>query len=76
MLSGVREKLLDGDDDLAALQAQAAREFDANGLRTDYLAIRRASDLEEPQAGESELVVLVAAYLGKARLIDNIEVSR
>lgn len=76
VISGVREKLLEGDNDFAALQAQAARELNANGLRTDYLAIRRASDLEEPQAGEPALVVLAAAYLGKARLIDNIEVTR
>ena len=76
VISGVRQTLLDGDDDFAALQAQAARELDANGLRTDYLEIRRAGDLGEPQAGDTELVVLAAAYLGKARLIDNIEVSR
>ena len=39
-------------------------------------AIRRAVDLEVPAAGERELVILVAAYLGRARLIDNREVHR
>ena len=49
--------------------------LDGAGFRTDYIAIRRASDLLDPAAGETELVILAAAYLGKARLIDNIEVS-
>ncbi len=76
VLSGLAQKLQEGSDDYAGLQAQTARELDANGFTTDYIAIRRAADLLEPAAGESDLVALVAAYLGKARLIDNIEVSR
>ena len=76
VLSGLAEKLREGDSDYAGLQAQAARELDDNGFRTDYIAIRRAADLLKPESGEAELVVLAAAHLGKARLIDNIEVSR
>jgi pantoate--beta-alanine ligase len=37
--------------------------------------VRRRSDLQTPASGDRELVVLAAAYLGKTRLIDNIEVS-
>jgi len=76
VLSGVVQRLREGSDDYAGLQAQTARELDENGLRTDYIAIRRADDLLEPGAGESRLVVLAAAYLGKARLIDNIDLVR
>lgn len=76
VISGLAAKLRDGDDDYAGLQAQAARELDQSGFRTDYVAIRRAADLSEPPAGESQLVILTAAYLGDARLIDNIEVTR
>ena len=76
VLSGVAQTLREGSQDFAGLQAQAARELDANGLRTDYVAIRRAVDLLEPAAGEDELAILAAAFLGKARLIDNIEVKR
>ena len=36
----------------------------------------RAADLLEPAPGEPELVILGAANLGNARLIDNIEVAR
>lgn len=76
VIGGLAAKLRDGDDDYAGLQAQAADELDQSGLRTDYMAIRRAADLTEPAAGEAQLVILAAAYLGGARLIDNIVVAR
>jgi pantoate--beta-alanine ligase len=76
VLNGLAQKLREGSDDYAGLREQAAAELDENGFRTDYVAIRRATDLLEPAAGEKDLVILIAAYLGKARLIDNIEVMR
>jgi pantoate--beta-alanine ligase len=74
-LSDLAARLGDGEDDFHRLEQEAAAVLDGAGFRTDYLAIRRASDLLDPAAGETELVILAAAYLGKARLIDNIEVS-
>ena len=44
----------------------------AAGLKPDYAVIRRADDLGEPNAGERQLVGLIAARLGRARLIDNL----
>lgn len=75
-LSGIAQTLREGSVDYAGLQAQAARELDENGFRTEYVAIRRARDLGEPAPQDAELVVLGAAHLGRARLIDNIEVTR
>ena len=46
-----------------------------HGWKPDYIAVRRQSDLKEPQADDKKLVVLAAARLGKTRLIDNIEVN-
>src|SRR5208282_4666143 len=43
--------------------------------RLDYVAVRRQQDLQPPRAGDTALVVLAAARLGKARLIDNVEIS-
>jgi len=76
VLSGLAQRLGEGSDDYAGLQARTARELDENGFRTDYVSIRRSTDLLDPAPGDKELVVLAAAYLGKARLIDNIEVVR
>ena len=49
--------------------------LEAAGFRPDYVEVRRASDLAEPGEGDTELVVLAAAWLGKARLIDNVRFS-
>jgi pantoate--beta-alanine ligase len=41
----------------------------------DYVAIRRAENLEPPDRDCDEIVVLAAAQLGRARLIDNIVIT-
>ncbi len=46
-----------------------------HGWKPDYVAVRRQSDLQPPAAGDRKLVVLAAARLGRARLIDNVEVN-
>jgi pantoate--beta-alanine ligase len=50
------------------------RALAAAGFRPDYVSVRRASDLAGPSRTDRDLVVLAAAYLGKARLLDNIRV--
>ncbi|MBT8113119.1 MAG: pantoate--beta-alanine ligase, partial [Gammaproteobacteria bacterium] len=42
------------------------------GFRPDYVAIRNAKGLESASYGTDFIVILVAAWLGKARLIDNL----
>lgn len=51
----------------------AARGLAASGFKPDYVSVRRRADLAHPCAGDRAMVVLAAAYLGKARLIDNLE---
>jgi pantoate--beta-alanine ligase len=76
ILRGAADRLRQGEDDYRELERRAAEELDANGLRSDYFSVRRAQDLNPPAPDERALVILAAAYLGKARLIDNLEVSR
>lgn len=45
------------------------------GFRPEYVAIRRVADLRPARAGDRDLVILVAAHLGKTRLIDNLRVA-
>jgi pantoate--beta-alanine ligase len=45
-----------------------------HGWHPDYVAVRRQADLQPPEAGDHELVVLAAARLGRTRLIDNVEI--
>ena len=44
------------------------------GFRPEYCEIRRRHDLALPQEGDRELIVLAAAWLGPARLIDNLAI--
>ncbi|MBO2686789.1 pantoate--beta-alanine ligase [Shewanella algae] len=54
-----------------------AKEFQrAAGLEPDYLEVREASSLKPVSSDDKSLVILAAAYLGKARLIDNMTLSR
>ena len=65
-----------GERDFVKLERAAAGELDQNGWKTDYVAVRRQSDLQLPQGpDEQALVVLAASRLGAARLIDNVEIE-
>jgi len=72
-LHGLAKQLLEGDEPKQACQ-QSEKWLNEAGFSVDYVAIRRASDLSIELAGTPprEWVVLVAAQLGAARLIDNI----
>ena len=61
-----------GNTDFAQLSSMAVRDLDAAGFRTDYVAICDAGTLGPP--GEGDLVILAAASIGRARLIDNVVV--
>ncbi|SDI64397.1 pantoate--beta-alanine ligase [Propionivibrio dicarboxylicus] len=73
VLAGIREAAAAGERDFAKLERAAVAELNAHGWRSDYVAIRRQSDLQTPEPGDRELVVLAASRLGTPRLIDNLE---
>ncbi|BBL70407.1 pantoate--beta-alanine ligase [Methylogaea oryzae] len=64
-----------GDTDFARLESHHLAELRQAGFAPDYLAIRQAGDLSRPAPGDTDLVILAAARLGKARLIDNIRLQ-
>lgn len=74
-LQVVATELRDGRRDFAAIENEAAAALETAGLRTDYVSIRNADDLESAKSEDVSLVVLAAAYLGKARLIDNLLIN-
>ena len=58
---------------LPTLEAAALKALAERGWQPDYLTVRRRSDLQLPQAGDTSLVALGAARVGTTRLIDNLE---
>ena len=64
-----------GKRNYGELEAAARNALSDAGFEPDYVAIRRAQTLGLPDRDTDELVVLAAARLGKARLIDNIVVA-
>jgi pantoate--beta-alanine ligase len=60
---------------IPALEARALQVLRDAGFRPDYASVRRQADLAPPTADDRALVILAAAWLGRARLIDNLEVN-
>ena len=58
---------------IAEAEATARAELESAGFRPDYVSVRCPTDLGEPQNEDKSLIVLVAAWLGRTRLIDNLE---
>lgn len=75
VLSDAGTKLQDGQRNFEAIEAQCAAKLTEAGFAVDYFAIRRALNLEVPDRDCDELVVLAAAQLGRARLIDNVVIT-
>lgn len=71
-LNALAERLHDGERDFAALEAAAAQDLKSAGFEPDYVAVRDPQTLAVPKAEDDGFVVLGAAWLGRARLIDNV----
>ena len=71
----IQESLLNGETDYLRIQAKSIELLTQQGFKPDYIEIRNAEDLSVATKENKELVILVSAWLGKARLIDNITVS-
>ncbi len=69
------ERLRAGERDYTRLETEAKARLAAAGFRPDYVEVRRAHDLQPPTAQDRELRILAAAWLGRARLIDNLAVA-
>lgn len=79
-LCWLRDAIIAGNHDFEALQEQGRARLVAAGFQPDYISVRQLENLAPlPDAlaaqGVPELVVLGAANLGTARLIDNVVVK-
>ncbi|MFL6549639.1 MAG: pantoate--beta-alanine ligase [Povalibacter sp.] len=74
-LEVARKAIESGAVDLQSLEVAGFEALQRSGFRPDYFSIRDASTLS-PAAEARDLVVLTAARIGRARLIDNVRATR
>jgi pantoate--beta-alanine ligase len=65
-----------GGRDFAGIEAAGMAALLAAGMKPEYFSVRNAEDLSVPGADTRHFVVLTAARLGSARLIDNLRASK
>jgi pantoate--beta-alanine ligase len=75
ILRASADRLKKDGESFADVEREAWIALEKVGFRPDYFSVRARRDLSVPREGERDLVVLAAAWLGKARLIDNLEVE-
>lgn len=74
-LRGIATALREGNRDLGRLEDDARQHLDGLGFQSDYIAIRDAQNLATASRETRQLIILGAAQLGSARLIDNVGVD-
>lgn len=74
-LSDLASRAQDDQVDLRELERDGSERLTLAGFSPDYISIRDQNTLQETTGFTRELRVFGAAYLGKARLIDNVPVG-
>lgn len=75
IMNGIAEQLSNGERHVDKLLGQATERLRAAGFTPDELFIRDADTLQPLGIESRHAVILMAAWLGKARLIDNQQVD-
>jgi pantoate--beta-alanine ligase len=70
-LNGMRDAIR-GEKTFADVESEANIALESSGMTPDYAVVRRRDDLGSPGKDDRHFVALIAARLGKARLIDNL----
>jgi len=76
VISEIGDAVRGGQQAFAPLLANGKARLEAAGFVPDYLEIRDAITLRPASPGDHDVVILVAAYLGKTRLIDNLHLTK
>ncbi|MDF0749887.1 pantoate--beta-alanine ligase [Marinobacter sp. 71-i] len=75
-LQQTAEQIRRGRTDFHTLEAEANKALAEAGLRPDYFNIANSLTLKPANTDDTELTLLVAAFLGTTRLIDNLSITR
>jgi len=75
-LQKAAEKVSSGRSDFDTMEAEARATLSDAGLRPDYFNIVNSQTLKPATPDDTEITLLVAAFLGTTRLIDNVSLRR
>ena len=75
-LERARKAIESGDADFAGIARRGEQALRQAGFRPDYFEIRDAATLDLPGQQSRDLVILTAARIGRARLIDNVRAKK
>ena len=75
VLCDLRDEILRAREVPWETETTAATRLQRMGLRPEYVSIVRQQDLGSPSQQDRQLAILAAAWLGRTRLIDNVEVN-
>lgn len=70
-----KDQILSGQVGFSDIEQQAWSKLKGLGFEPDYFTICRQFDLKAADKTDKNLVILLAAKLGKTRLIDNIQIN-
>ena len=71
-LTELRKQIIKGRRDFKNLQQEGIKKLELTNFEPEYIEIRHSKNLALANTKDSSFRILAAAYLGKARLIDNI----
>jgi pantoate--beta-alanine ligase len=74
-LQRAAERLRRGEQDVRAVAGEMGRLLETAGARPDYATIADSESLEELATPRQNMVALVAAHVGRTRLIDNLPIT-
>lgn len=74
-LNAIAEQLKAGNQQYRELENAAKKVLSDNGFKPDYVEIRNADTLQPVTPEDRNVVILLAALFGKARLIDNLHIA-
>ena len=74
-LKNIKDEILAGNIDYQKIINQGTEKLNAAGFKVDYLAICETNKLNVATLDDKDIIILIAAFLGKARLIDNVRLS-
>ncbi|MDP1708141.1 MAG: pantoate--beta-alanine ligase [Gammaproteobacteria bacterium] len=75
VLMQVKGRIEQGASDFHALENDALMALQQGGFRPEYVSVCRADNLAPAGPEDTDLAILAAAWLGKARLIDSLQVA-